>query len=1740
MPRPALIIGLGGTGQWVLTYLKKELLDNTKGKGVPKEVRLVAFDTTRQVDERRSRSSEEEPVVVEGVQLDIDEFYHLGGNIEQIVREIAQENKHSHISSWLQGKTYLSRLGAGQYMLEEGAGQMRPFGRMAVFKDLEMNPENSKIFGTLRDAIHDIRREVKENRSLEISIVASLAGGTGAGIAIDVAHIVRTIAEDIFGSRNFVIRGFFVLPRAFHRFPGGDNRKMRARAFAAIRELSRFITVFGDREYPMIYNPKPRFRDDLQRPVKKRLFDLCYLVDAHRSRNSLDDVEPKFGVFPSIADALLAFVDDRSGQEHTEHLNKIMPKLARGDDTAYFSAIGTYSIAIPVNEIAEENACRLALDFLNRLIKPEFGDEGRVIRLSFTQNQEIAGEQPDELVQIFMEESYNIDGMEESYFLCEVAGFLEQGGINNKQFVEQVADYSNLKWLAFIEPRGVNEESSDLLYEVKTVLEHSLSQDVKTSRELKEKPEFGFDRIEKEVERYLAKYLRKLQSTESPSDGKFREALARYSSLQVEQFQRALGNYCMNLLNGSTYTDPELSKSGKLGFVQEFLNGLSRKIEEFCKFMERVGEIRRREGRLALKHEEVQQARSRMFEDRKKSGFFKSPAHESQKQFIQLMEEQVEFEKDEIVLNHVNQVALQFRNYCTLLKENIDDWVIVLASGGADQTGLYEELNNFRQFTKAKRERDENFSCVRQEETDGKYEENLYRRFADQALEDMFNSVKWVLNEDGTTVNLEMLGDSLMDRKRPERDRLFDHNVKVILRATRDIFRRSMKEESIGKQLIDRYSEDDLARKLFETGSPLINFSSAPRFGQYGNFLAVKFGISEGDERYFQEVVYEIGKHSGAGKHSVKLLQNENAYKCTLISTIDVINADCLTAYEELASAYTQFDDDRRLLHNFPAEVNAVYYEQKVRDKLQNPYRMFLPRLVSMMEYKDWVRQFTRCLAYNLVKLGKGEEGNQIWVLHLPRCNYKGKKYNAQVIELTGYATGKADILEAMDTFVFKRKDCRREYDIPIHYDHLLGALILAEKEIGGTVPNIRKLRDTIKTGFINDFSNSNEQFNRDLGDLMHIMLLEETDRLAFEMDVEIPQSPVQKTQTCHMVLRGVPEKIAVGQKFKLRVEIQPGVGEAEKNSFELSEEMSELYCFVNAEGLQLAGNEAAAMPWTPNSDRPTPVEFELQGHVRGKQTFTAALFFEDHEAKRLRIFKTSRSVTVTAPKAAQKAQPILPQIDIRVAPQPDFLLHVQTAVKGKTGGPDCRITLNYRLTSYLPGVRFREENVGETVLDTAELIHFHTLLNQALEQTTHTQPGDVRQRMLSFGTYLFRRLFPPDTAGKFLTAFWQAKEQINSWLIVEDVVDNGINWIPWELAVPYRKGDNSPPGFLGERYRFSRWTNGLGATLYGEFPFGDIAFIDYQNLTWPESQRQYRWMTWRKLLIAQKGEHLRKVLGPGTSVYAVHIIRHPDQVSGREIVDRAKSAENGETCPEEEALHNARLDLKLKRPIVTFSILNRETAVSPPALHRMSLADRVLPFLRAGAGAVVCPRWPTTERADRVFWKTFYHLLEHRIPLGEAALRARLSVRDAFPHLADWLSYTVFGDPRARAYWPEESQGYTALECLAPGEFLLPGETYTFQARLSAYPPVGFKGRLVKFSTLPDDVRALFLAPDLQETIPEPIPLEPANPDGTLRVAVREFKTPRLPGTYPLIVQFFADDEPVKSLKLMLKVDYE
>jgi hypothetical protein len=198
-------------------------------------------------------------------------------------------------------------------------------------------------------------------------------------------------------------------------------------------------------------------------------------------------------------------------------------------------------------------------------------------------------------------------------------------------------------------------------------------------------------------------------------------------------------------------------------------------------------------------------------------------------------------------------------------------------------------------------------------------------------------------------------------------------------------------------------------------------------------------------------------------------------------------------------------------------------------------------------------------------------------------------------------------------------------------------------------------------------------------------------------------------------------------------------------------------------------------------------------------------------------------------------------------------------------------------------------------------------------------------------------------------------------------------------------------------------------------------------------------------------------------------------------------------------------------------------------------LPDRILPFLRAGASAVIGPWWPTSEVADRTFWLNFYDLLEARLPLGEAVWRARRMVKRALPHSSDWLAYTMFGDPRARAYTPEPSEGYTTLERLYSDQPVYPGQACYFRASISSRPSLLYNDRLVQAEDLPKQPMALFLAPGLQNEIPEPVEMKLV---GSSTVEAIYKLTPEKAGKFALIARLYDGDERLQSLQLPFFVE--
>ena len=170
---------------------------------------------------------------------------------------------------------------------------------------------------------------------------------------------------------NFIVRGFFVLPSAFG-LSGQDAQKleMQARSFAAWRELNRFMIKspnFGVRHIQ--YHGSHSYLKAVA--VNTRPFDACYLIDSSRPQNSLDTVPPNEGIYPSVADVISAILDPVAGKHYTEHITQnLNPIYVANPDTPMYSAIGSYTVKVPIYYTMEEIVHLFAVDTLNTWLEP--------------------------------------------------------------------------------------------------------------------------------------------------------------------------------------------------------------------------------------------------------------------------------------------------------------------------------------------------------------------------------------------------------------------------------------------------------------------------------------------------------------------------------------------------------------------------------------------------------------------------------------------------------------------------------------------------------------------------------------------------------------------------------------------------------------------------------------------------------------------------------------------------------------------------------------------------------------------------------------------------------------------------------------------------------------------------------------------------------------------------------------------------------------------------------------------------------------------------------------------------------------------------------------------------------------------------------------------------------------------------------------------------------------------------
>jgi len=329
----AVIIGLGGTGGTVLQRLHEHLSEMPPTQQT--RFRVLAIDTDRNA--------------LKSLQLPEDAKLHARVPVSNL-----RNNTSRH--PWL-SRFPLNQLPAAT--LDQGARQLRPLGALAFAWN----------FPTIREKVHDVlwhlrRRDQGQGEAaphILVAVIASLAGGTGSGMFIDIGYLLRHTLMEIGAAEEAEVLLFAVGPQAFHDVRGP---RLRSNSMAALRELEFWMNRGNFRQ---------EYRDGWVE-VNASPFHWVFYLDAVDEGgwvwSGVEDLAD------AVASALLVLAADPVGGRGRSVLENLQEALGAplADRTPtgelrFLNSAGVASLRFPASRIIEVLAARRGQALLESMLR---------------------------------------------------------------------------------------------------------------------------------------------------------------------------------------------------------------------------------------------------------------------------------------------------------------------------------------------------------------------------------------------------------------------------------------------------------------------------------------------------------------------------------------------------------------------------------------------------------------------------------------------------------------------------------------------------------------------------------------------------------------------------------------------------------------------------------------------------------------------------------------------------------------------------------------------------------------------------------------------------------------------------------------------------------------------------------------------------------------------------------------------------------------------------------------------------------------------------------------------------------------------------------------------------------------------------------------------------------------------------------------------------------------------------
>jgi len=334
---PQLIIGLGGTGQAVVAGIQRRIVTQHGSLDAVPWVSFLCIDT--------------QPIhwdALPGGQPRPHDLVPLQADPGQVVGLARDPQAFPHLTRWL-SPALLASLGSG---LRRGLSPIRALGRLAYFLNRD------RISHAVQEALAQLRPPALTSRLAElglerdtystaVTIVASLAGGTGSGMFLDLAYEVQSWMGSEAPAAG--LTGVFLLPGA------EASAAERANALAALVELNHYL--WRDTEFTAQYLPGGAEFRTTEPP-----FRYCSLIEPDTPRRRFEGQE----LVEVVGHHLYLTATTELGEALSAQQREWMaPHLApSGRAPEAYGSFGLAALTFPRRQVIEECAVRLAAQAL--------------------------------------------------------------------------------------------------------------------------------------------------------------------------------------------------------------------------------------------------------------------------------------------------------------------------------------------------------------------------------------------------------------------------------------------------------------------------------------------------------------------------------------------------------------------------------------------------------------------------------------------------------------------------------------------------------------------------------------------------------------------------------------------------------------------------------------------------------------------------------------------------------------------------------------------------------------------------------------------------------------------------------------------------------------------------------------------------------------------------------------------------------------------------------------------------------------------------------------------------------------------------------------------------------------------------------------------------------------------------------------------------------------------------------